>query len=599
MAKRGASGQSGSGVSQPAAKKRCASGQSGSGASQPAECSSAVQKLVEDIRTFGRMPKQNQGTSEEARAENKLAKRFSDHRDSIPDDVLQELRGLGSAPQLAELSSAVQQLVEDVKQFGRWPTRGKTASPEEKKLAQRLSSHKESIPADVWQELLLLGRASQPAEDEQLVAEVQDLEDLPEAADPAAQHAKTVQLLVQEIKELGHVPRRDRMLEIMPASLPWSHLLWELIQLQEPTARQLLEEVLSFGRLPHQIKNPTNEPERRETQLAFRITKHKKLIRGWEAIQDHCATVVTVNGSDEAELAFACARIIQDDPSKVKLLSVNAMDGGYDLSKPTPSSIAAKLTLLAQACPHLLEFRVRYAPFAKKVFSDALQAIGQACPQLLRLDLGANDISDGALEVVSRACPLLEHLDLRESGIGDAAIQAVARSCTRLEELNVTECVNLTDVSFLAIAHGCPRLRSLTIWDSFFITETAEHMLQRPKVTDIAISTLAQQCPHIERLELCGLESLTDAAVHAVARGCRYLSYLDASLCCQLTNAAIQSLVHHSFDLSSLKLRHCSRITTSGASALAQISLKYLDVRPLQLSNDILRECEVAGRKIV
>ena len=588
MAKRGASGQSGSGVPQPAAKKRCASGQSGSGAAQPAECSSALQKLVEDIRTFGRMPKQNQGTSKEARAENKLAKRFSDHRDSIPDDVLQELRGLGSAPQLAEVSSAVQQLVEDVKQFGRWPTRSKTASPEEKKLAQRLSSHKESFPADVWQELLQLGSASQLAEEEQLAAKARDLGHLPKEADPALEA-----LLIEGVKALGYYPRLQR-------DIVCSSELWDLIQQQAPTVKNLLEEVLYFGRFPHQIKNPTTEPERRETQLAKRIQNHKKEIPRalWELVTIHCANVVTVNGHDETELGFACERILKDNPSKIKSLSVNDCSDDSALFF-IHAPMAAKLKLLAQACPHLDEFRVESADFADGVLSDALRAIAQACPQLLRLDCGGNGISDGAMQIVSQACPLLERLDLRESGIGDVAIQAVARGCTRLEELNVMQCVSLTDVSFLAVAHGCPRLRSLTIWDSFFKTETAEHIMQRPKVTDIAISTLAQQCPHIERLELCGLESLTDAAVLAVARGCRSLRDLDASLCCQLTNAAIQSLVHHSSNLSSLKLRHCSRITTSGASALAQINLKYLDVRPLQLSNEILRECEVAGRKIV
>jgi len=55
--------------------------------------------------------------------------------------------------------------------------------------------------------------------------------------------------------------------------------------------------------------------------------------------------------------------------------------------------------------------------------------------------------------------------------------------------------------SFLALA------RTLTIWDSSYATET-EVVLQRPRVTDVAISAIAQHCPHINRLELCGLEAL-------------------------------------------------------------------------------------------
>ena len=72
-----------------------------------------------------------------------------------------------------------------------------------------------------------------------------------------------------------------------------------------------------------------------------------------------------------------------------------------------------------------------------------------------------------------------------------------------------------------------------------------DHLL-RPKVTDAAICALAQQCPHIEILELGGLVSLTDAAIEAVAVGCQSLKELNVSLCCQLTDAAVQSLVDHS-----------------------------------------------------
>ena len=108
-----------------------------SDAAQPAALSSAVQNLVEAIRKLGRIPKQNQGTSEDERAENKLAKWFSDHQHSIPGDVLQKLRALGGAYQPAALSSTVQRLVEQAKQFGRCPTQGKTASPEKQKKSNK------------------------------------------------------------------------------------------------------------------------------------------------------------------------------------------------------------------------------------------------------------------------------------------------------------------------------------------------------------------------------------------------------------------------------------------------------------------------------
>ena len=75
--------------------KHAGSSQSSGGAPQPAALNSGpLQTLVEDVKQFGRIPKRKKGTSEQERAENKLAKRFSDHRDSIPKDVMLELQAL-------------------------------------------------------------------------------------------------------------------------------------------------------------------------------------------------------------------------------------------------------------------------------------------------------------------------------------------------------------------------------------------------------------------------------------------------------------------------------------------------------------------------
>ena len=54
-----------SGAPQPAALN--------SAAPQRAALSGSLETLVEDVKHFGRIPKQNKGTSEQARAENKLA----------------------------------------------------------------------------------------------------------------------------------------------------------------------------------------------------------------------------------------------------------------------------------------------------------------------------------------------------------------------------------------------------------------------------------------------------------------------------------------------------------------------------------------------
>ena len=217
----------------PGGKSR-ASGRSGSGASQPAALSSAAQKLVSDIREFGRMPKQNKGTSEEERAENRLAKRFSDHQGSIPNDVLRELGALGGAPwpaalpptkkrktthassesndggasQPAAFSSAARKVVEDIRTFGRMPRRNQGNSEDEKaenKLARRFEDHRNNIPNDVLQELRALGAAAQAVAMTRAVQESDDSG----ASQPAA-FSSAAQNVVEDIRKFGRMPKRNQ-----------------------------------------------------------------------------------------------------------------------------------------------------------------------------------------------------------------------------------------------------------------------------------------------------------------------------------------------------------------------------------------------------
>ena len=77
-----------------------------SGAPQSAALTSAQQALVDDIESFGRMPKRKKGTSADDRAENNLAQRYEklEKRCPLPEHKKQELCVLGGAPQRAAWS---------------------------------------------------------------------------------------------------------------------------------------------------------------------------------------------------------------------------------------------------------------------------------------------------------------------------------------------------------------------------------------------------------------------------------------------------------------------------------------------------------------
>ena len=93
-----------------------------SGAPQSAALTSAQQALVDDIESFGRMPKRKKGTSADDRAENNLAQRYEklEKRCPLPKHKKQELRVLGGAPQPAAWSKG-RELIDAVKTLGFFP----------------------------------------------------------------------------------------------------------------------------------------------------------------------------------------------------------------------------------------------------------------------------------------------------------------------------------------------------------------------------------------------------------------------------------------------------------------------------------------------
>ena len=147
-------------------------------------------------------------------------------------------------PEVAEAKTSinpkVEGLVAEVKELGHFPDR---TAPAENSFYQRLLRKRKLFSEEQWENLKNIG-ASQPVEVEQLVAEVRELEHF---------HKR-------KVKEVGYCLEVQREVVCAPE---FGKLIW----LQQPEEKNLLEEVLSFGCLPRQVKKLTHEPERRENQL--------------------------------------------------------------------------------------------------------------------------------------------------------------------------------------------------------------------------------------------------------------------------------------------------------------------------------------------
>ena len=61
-----------------------------SNAPHPAALTKPLQKLVDEIRSFGRLPKCIMGASADDRYEYNLYQRYYRHKDKLPEDLLQE-----------------------------------------------------------------------------------------------------------------------------------------------------------------------------------------------------------------------------------------------------------------------------------------------------------------------------------------------------------------------------------------------------------------------------------------------------------------------------------------------------------------------------
>ena len=66
---------------------------------------------------------------------------------------------------------------------------------------------------------------------------------------------------------------------------------------EHPAVRQILQDVLEFGRLPKELKNPKTETEVAELKLALQVRKHKLRERAQEMLEKLKASRDTSSGS--------------------------------------------------------------------------------------------------------------------------------------------------------------------------------------------------------------------------------------------------------------------------------------------------------------
>ncbi|KAG6524615.1 hypothetical protein ZIOFF_014550 [Zingiber officinale] len=160
-----------------------------------------------------------------------------------------------------------------------------------------------------------------------------------------------------------------------------------------------------------------------------------------------------------------------------------------------------------------------------------LQSIYSICSNLTVLNLSyAPAIQGNDLIKMIRHCFKLQKLWVLDC-IGDKGLAAVASACKELQELRVfpsdisgTGTAAVTEEGLVAISSGCPKLNSLL----YFCHQ----------MTNAALITIANNCPHFTRFRLCILDPRKpdpitnhplDEGFGAVVKSCKDLKRLSLS----------------------------------------------------------------------
>ncbi|CAN4079713.1 unnamed protein product [Withania somnifera] len=157
-------------------------------------------------------------------------------------------------------------------------------------------------------------------------------------------------------------------------------------------------------------------------------------------------------------------------------------------------------------------------------------------------------VSDTGLTAISN-CPKLEILHLvKTPECTDAGVVAVARKCKLLRKLHIDgwRTNRIGDEGLVAIAENSSNLKEL--------------VLIGLNPTSTSLLAIASNCQKLERLALCGSDTIGDPEVSCIATKCMALK----KLCikgCEVTDEGIESFAFGCPNLVKIKVKKCKNVT--------------------------------------
>ncbi|XP_016458494.2 F-box protein At1g47056 [Nicotiana tabacum] len=204
------------------------------------------------------------------------------------------------------------------------------------------------------------------------------------------------------------------------------------------------------------------------------------------------------------------------------------------------------------------------------------ETIGSRENHVAEIHLERLQVSDTGLNAISN-CPNLEILHLvKTPECTDAGVVAVARKCKLLRKLHIDgwRTNRIGDEGLVAIAENSLNLKELVL---IGLNPTSPSLL-----------AIASNCQKLERLALCGSDTIGDPEVSCIATKCMALK----KLCikgCEVTDEGIESFAWGCPNLVKIKVKKCKHVTGDVAdwlrarrrSLAVNLDVGEVDVEPV------------------
>jgi hypothetical protein len=245
-----------------------------------------------------------------------------------------------------------------------------------------------------------------------------------------------------------------------------------------------------------------------------------------KALAQHCHQLRYVSIRTDTEVPLD--GLLQLVGSCAQLTTLQIISHRYNLGMNHPRHLTESLLLqLAANCPEIAKIELNFANLSESGF----HALVEHCPKLHSLTITYSNLAAATpARTLEFSFHALEVLTIRSVSLDDGSLDGLLRCCPALTTLELVELDGLSYRGLCKLGTHAPRLEVLHM-DSNDDATTDEVLLnvaahcsalrvfKVPRCEDLSdegVCAVIQACPHLEDIDLEGIESLTDAVLFAL-----------------------------------------------------------------------------------